>query len=133
MLTPRFHRRETRAFTRYMAISGSHANREISALVKSLQDLRLCANNAITKAPETRNLTVAKIINAMEQSTTHKKQEFRAKLAGFPMVFTPAFAIPILTDLVDEINADIQTTEREPAYAAVQEAYREWEAVNRDK
>ena len=125
MFTPRAQRRERRAFMRYKTLDARHFIR-IFQLTQRLRQIQQCVYTALNVAQMHRILTVRKFVYAVTRRHTSGIQGFKARVADFPLVFTPAFAIPLLTDLIMEIHAEIRAIHVNTPRTEVLAAYAEW-------
>ena len=129
MFTPRAQRRERRAFMKYKTLDARHFIR-IFQLTQRLRQIQRCMNIALNVAKRERILTVKKFVEAVPYRHISVIQEFKTRVADFPPVFTPAFATPLLTDIIMEIHAEVRAIHVNTPRTEVLAAYAEWQDIS---
>jgi len=114
---------------RYRILDAGHSNR-IFLLTRPLRKMKECAYTALDVARRDKILTVKKFVDEIDFQQISGIRAFKARVADFPLVFPPAFAIPLLMNLVDEMNDEVLAIHRDTPYTEVNAAYREWFAIS---
>ena len=110
---------------RYKTLDARHFIR-IFQLTQRLRQIQRCMNIALNVAKRERILTVKKFVDAVPYRHISVIQEFKTRVADFPPVFTPAFATPLLTDIIMEIHAEVRAIHVNNPRTEANAAYAEW-------